>query len=346
MTDKDILRLLLLREKKPGHYRQVEGVALAFARIAPVAIARLDVHPRWFAPDEVRRLTLRLPFGAAADRLRLLYGIDAARLARPQIVVGSGRPTVAAGILLAEHFNADFIFSGWAKNYDRSRIALSLSNSPGHAGVPGVVYVPIPSTVDADRLPSPRPLANRESLRGASVALLVGGDAYDHRYTEEEWRALATFVAESARAFGVRWRISTSRRSPRSLSATFAAMLARNEIAEFIDYRSAGAGSADALLGADAIVVTADSRSMISEALAARRPVVAIRPRHAASNDEIEAVVTRRAIALLPLSELAPATFADALLAVRLPERDPRDLIAAALRPLVERAVAGAGKAA
>jgi mitochondrial fission protein ELM1 len=326
------LSLLLLREKKPGHYRQVEAIARIVAGMVGTKTARLEIQPRWFAADEIRRAILMSGFLSPATCLKIVYGIDVSTVVRPDLVVGSGRPTVAAGIWLSRHFDTDFVFSGWARNYRRAGIALSLSHSPDHANLPGAAYVPIPSLVEADNLPTPRPLKTVAALYGSDLALLIGGNSSTHRYLASEWRDLAQFVLLSAQRLGIRWRVSTSRRSPNSLSAVFASMAESGVISQFVDYKSAGPGSADRLLTADALVVTEDSRSMIADGLAARRPVIALRPRSASY-----AAAKLPGLAVVPLRDLSPEAFSEVLMMLDPPSLRPREVIAAAIAPVIAK---------
>lgn len=335
-----VVRLLLLREKKPGHYHQVEGIAQAAARIAPLDIQRLDIRPRWFAHDEVRKIVMRLPVQRPAAFLKLLYGIEVASLHSPHFVVGSGRPTLAAGMLLAQHFEADFVYSGWTGTYDRQRIALMLVGIPRHAGERNVAVVAMPTVVDPDVFRRPRRLHDRAALRGADIAMLIGGPARGYRYLPADWRALADFVERTTADLGVRWHISTSRRSPSFLADTFAKMHAAHRIVEFIDYRSAGPASAGSLFGCDALVVTDDSRSMLAEAVATRRPVIALTAISAGPNEMRDFLAGRGALAVLAIAGLSTSTFADALVRLRPPAGHPADEIVNALIPLVRRRLA------
>lgn len=50
------MRLLLLRDKKPGHFHQVEGIAMALDRAVGAEVRRIDIRPKWFAHDDVRKI--------------------------------------------------------------------------------------------------------------------------------------------------------------------------------------------------------------------------------------------------------------------------------------------------
>lgn len=241
------LKLLLLLEGRLGHINQVEGLAMVIGRSTPVELERLVVRRSRFAHEDVRKLVMRYLAPEPVRWLRRLYGIDTALVRRPDIVIGSGQVTIAAGILLARHFKAPLVFSGAVEGYDTRDVALQLVNSRRRASEPRSTYAPIPSLIDPDTLPAPRRLAAPSDLAGADIALLVGGTAYRRRYEAAEWEALERLVREVAAQFGVRWRVGTSPRTPAEVSDRLGAMHMRGEIADFLDFRAAGAGSAHAL---------------------------------------------------------------------------------------------------
>ncbi|MDR6954717.1 mitochondrial fission protein ELM1 [Ancylobacter sp. 3268] len=330
-------RVLVLRDRQPGHFNQAEGLALAVARLAPTDVQRLEIRPAKWARDDLRKLIMRRWGRDARFWLRLMYGVDLASVTRPDIIVASGRPTIAAGLLLSRHFAAPLVVSGGIDGYDAAAIALNIVSSPRQAGDPGAAYAPIPSTVDADAYPPPRRLGDIAALDGASLALLVGGSAYRRDYPPEEWEALLAFVPAVAARYGVKWRVTTSRRTPDEVSDRFKALAASGAVAEFVDYRAAGPGSVRALFGADAVVVTEDSLSMLAEGLAARRPVIGLKSRvvHKHYANEIIAGMAGASLAILPMATVTPERFAATLIRLVPPTDDARDILARALAPVL-----------
>lgn len=338
------MRILILRDKKPGHFHQAEGLAAAAERIGTVEIDRLEVRSRRLAHDSLRRRLLHPLLARPAFGLRLLYGIDGARIVRPDLVVGSGRPTIAAGLLLSKLHGAPFAYSGWPDHYDPADFGLILVDTPRKSGLPNAAFAPVPSLIDPDALREPRRLRSAQDLRGAEVALMIGGDAHSHHYAHRDWVKLVDFVVETERRYGLRWRVATSRRSPEELYQPFTELLAAGRIAEFVDFRVAGPGSADRLYGADAVVVTEDSISMISEAITARRPAVALAPADVRKTSDFEWLAVEAAaghLAVMPLSFATAERFASTLTGLAPPETDARDTIAAALRRVLPAPLAG-----
>ncbi|MCK0196769.1 mitochondrial fission ELM1 family protein [Ancylobacter sp. 6x-1] len=332
------MKLLVLRDKKPGHFNQAEGVARAIGRMAPIEVARLDIRPSWFAHDDIRKLIMRRWGRDPVYWLKAMYHVDPSMLEPPDAIIGSGRPTICAGIFLKRIFKVPFLYSGQIGGYDTREVDLQLVASPRSAGNPRSAWVLIPNIVDPDALPPARPLRTVEDLRGAEIALLVGGTAYRKEYPLNEWQGLARLVGEVAERYGVRWRVTTSRRTPDEAADLLAGLAAQGRIAEFIDFRRAGVGSAGDLFRADAIVVTEDSMSMLAEGLSARRPVIGLRSavvQDGYANEAIAAMAAGPSLAILPLASVSAEQFARTLTGLTIPTTDARDRICAAVAPIL-----------
>ena len=333
------MQIILLRDSKPGHFHQAEGLGQVIARMGSADIRRLDARPLPWAGRSVRRdLVARFP-NRPKTLLLALYGIGPRAIGRPDLIIGAGESTVGAGILLSRATGAKLVLSGTTGGYDEAEVALVFVESPRSARPFTHVFTPMPCAIEPATLPAPRPLRDVADLRGAIVSLLVGGRATGFDYSEADWRSLEHLLVSAAHRFGVRWRVSTSRRTPRFLTPIFAKLLKLGVIEQFIDFRSTGAGSADSLYAADAIVVTADSRSMEAEALAARRPVVLLSPSTMGASpgqDRIAANIKAGTVIALPLAEVTAEALAEAIVSVRVSDTDPREEIAAALRPLLD----------
>lgn len=341
------MKLLVLRDKKPGHFNQAEGVALAIGRLAPTEVTRLDIRPTWFAHDDVRKFVMRRYGRDAGTWLRSMYAIEASTLEKPDVIVGSGRPTIAAGILLSRFFGGvPFVYSGGIGGYDTREVSLMIVASPRAAGNPRSAWAPIPSIVDPADYPAPRRLSTLADLKGAEIALLVGGTAYRKEWPENEWDALVRLVRDVARDHGVRWRVTTSRRTPDEVGARLAALAGEGVLAEFIDYRSAGPGSVRALFGADAVAVTEDSMSMLVEGLTAQRPVIGLRSAKVHDGYASEAISAWAAkswaapsfapsLAILPLGTVTADQFARSLVSLEPPTLDVRGAIADIVAPVL-----------
>jgi mitochondrial fission protein ELM1 len=260
------LNLLLISDGRPGHYRLAEGIVAGLARLRAINVQRLEVRRRWLTPT--RSLAWLMNAGLKPTQvLKLGYDIDARSLPDADIIVSAGGDTLAANVAATRLLGALNIFYGSLRRYEADDFALSLSSYER----PGQVMALKPSAFDPDTLP-PAP---------AFAGLIIGGDTPDILYRPEDWQRLATYLSATYAYSGTQWIVSNSRRTPDEASRLVAELAAQRggPIQSFIDVRSAAAGSlVDLFAQCATILCTADSSSMLSESVWARRPVISIRP--------------------------------------------------------------------
>ena len=338
------MRILILADRRIGHLRQARGLAGLIAMERGGETVELAVDARPWAPERLRQAVSWMRWIPPFPLLSRVYGFSKAAVSGFDLVIGSGRPTILAGCLIARASGARFLYCGRASGYCRTDITRLLV--PYRAAADGAkqVFAPIPSPVNPLIYPAPRRLFGVNDLRGAEIALLVGGPSSGRGWSLAEWGELAAFVLATAEAFGVVWSIATSRRTPELATNLLAAAFGVLETkGRFVDFRTAGPNSADGLLGADAICVTSDSTSMITEGLAARRPVLAIGSTRLkpTRDDGLLADWSRQgSFAEVALAGLQPADWAAAVLRLEPPTIDLRRKVLDAVVPVLDE-VAG-----
>lgn len=265
-------RIIVLSDGRPGHFRLSEGLVAAIARLRPVEVDTVVTRrPRWLGGP----LALATNAQASADLvLRRVFGIDGRALLPADVIVSAGAETLAANIALARLGAVPNIFYGSLRRFRASDFTLALT-SYRRASMPANQLVTLkPAAFDPDAMRA----AN--ALDGArTIALILGGSAPRCTWAERDWQSLYQLV-DAGRANDRRWLIANSRRTPDAASDRFRDIATQHPgQISFLDVRQPAAASlAGVLAEAGSVVVTADSSSMISEAIWARRPVVAVMP--------------------------------------------------------------------
>lgn len=332
------LTILILSDERPGHYHLAEGVAAAIARRTPVTIERIRLQRRRPAPARVLAGTLKLGLSPEAV-LHGGYRLHTPLPERTDLVISAGGDTLSANVAASRIYGAPNIFCGSLRHFPAEAFALVVSSYARHAQRPRHLVTLKPNGMDPDSLPA--------DLRGHTfgpaeppriAGLLLGGPSGLFHWADDEWSALATFLTASHHSHGIRWIVSTSRRTPDRAADLFVdlAREAASPIAELIDFRTAGPGTLPRLFGSvEAILATEDSSTMLSEAVCARLPVVGVAPsRHAFKNEEREyrALLTSEGwCQSLPLAALTPDAFLSALAEVRPLAENHLDRLADAL---------------
>ncbi len=334
------MKVLILRDRRPGHFNQSEGVVKALERLRPVDAARVDLAvPRLFRGRLVRT-ALRALRANPAVALSLLHGIRLQTIVPPDLIVSAGGDTLAANQLLAGHFEVPNIFIGSLREADETAFTAVLTIYPSVAVRPRHILTLKPPPFDPDDIAAPRPIRAIDDLRGATASLLVGGPSGSHDWSEPDWQALLGAVATLSVRCGLTWTISNSRRTPEAVSDRLRALSQQHpNVTGFIDIREAGSGSATELYAADIIAVTDDSATMLMEGVAARRPVIALAPQdHRPSRDDeaVDALEEAKRLVRLRLAEIAPEAFADAVTNIELLTENPLDALARQLKEALD----------
>jgi mitochondrial fission protein ELM1 len=331
------LKALLITDEKPGHYHQAEGVLAAIARLRPVDVQRFSVRRRFLLPSRI--LQRLVNSGAPASLiLKLGYGIAPRDLPSADIIVSAGGETLAANAAAAKVLAVPNIFCGRLRRVAPEHVRVVVVSLERFRSLPNHLVTLPPSPFEIDR-----PNVERSPLGPANppklVGVLIGGNSGAVSYRADDWQVLLRFLRNAHQALGIRWLVTTSRRSALGVADAVAAMATDPDsgIDKFLDYRTSGPGTlTEILAAAEAILVTADSTTMMSEAITARLPVVGVLPDGAEPEEreaEYRAFLAEKGwYRSLSLSALTPPRFLEALAQIAPRQTSALDELASALR--------------
>jgi uncharacterized protein len=332
--------VILLADTRPGHYHLAEGVIAALERLRPVEMTRIPVVRRWIVPTTWLRRRINAKSFYPMRMLRMAYRIDAEALPKADLVVSAGGETQMPNICVTRFLGVPNIFCGsLLRGLGPENFSLVISSYDLDAGSARHMVVLKPSAIDPEALGRPATVPRYgPEYRPQLAGLLIGGNAGPFRYRRGEWEQLVDFARHLSKAWGTRWLVSTSRRTPDQV-ADRVAELAKDEsvIERFVDYRTAGPGTLPEVFGkAEVIVCTEDSSTMVSEAVSARLPVVGVSPEAHCFTDEESAyralLVRNNWCRVLPIAALTPDSFAAALAEIDPIKENPLDALAAKLK--------------
>jgi mitochondrial fission protein ELM1 len=334
------LKVIFLADTRPGHYHLAQGVIAALERLRPVEVTRIEVKRKWIVPTRWLRARINAKTFYPPRMLRMAYRIDAKSIPKADLVVSGGGETHMPNLCVTQLLGVPNIFCGsLLRGLEPENFSLIISSYERDAPSPQHLVVLKPSPIDPDALGRPAVVPQYGPNRHPAVAgLLIGGNAGAFRYTRHEWERLLSFATEVSKAWGTRWLVSTSRRTPDAVADRIAA-LAKDEsiVAKFIDFRTAGPGTLPEIFSkAEVIVCTEDSSTMISEAVSARLPVVGVAPQAHRFTEEEKAyrdfLMKNGWCRVLPIADLSPDTFAAALAEIEPIQENPLAALAAKLK--------------
>jgi len=258
------MRCWVLTDGKPGMENQCLGLAEALGldpdvkRVTPRFPWRLLPSHLWFH-------ALQAP-GPGGDRLSPPW---------PDLLIATGRQTVALSIAI-KRLRGDKIFTVQIQNPVINARKFDLVATPRHDRLTGenvIVTEGALHRITLERLTSESEIF-KDRLSGLGqprIAVLIGGSNGQYRMTRQSTELLADGLAGLARDHGAGLMVTASRRTGAENEAVLRDRLAGLS-AEIWD--GSGANPYFGYLGlADAIIVTGDSVSMVSEACATGKPV-------------------------------------------------------------------------
>lgn len=283
MIDKRII--WIISEGSPGHLSQSMGLANALAARIPVEIHQLECRPEinGFVRHLIRLCVMRKTGRPLSDLL--LYGPIG--LERPQtevpppdLIISSGGRSVFAARTLAVKYAVPFVFLGERKPYPPAWFHTVFTPSSLETGANDVLIDVIPTKITPEIVN--QAAANWENKPpGRLWAMLIGGSSRSHDFHDSDWEKLVAGMTDLANREGIRWLVTSSRRTGKDVETKLRELLPPAIIADAVWWCHQPDKKLLAYLGAAELLwVTQDSVSMVTEAVATNKPVLVIQPAH------------------------------------------------------------------
>jgi uncharacterized protein len=283
--------VLLLSDGKPGHFQLAEGIVAALvhgshndaiSQRPTWSVTRLGVERPWWQPTRAWSMLTNSKRMAPERALSVLSGKSVGELQAIgpfQLVVSAGGDTLAANVAAKRMFQCTNIFYGSLRRYPADAFSLVLTSYAAQVQHANQAMTLKPSAFDPDALRTARAFLQDGASDRPVLGLLVGGDSGTVRFGASDWASLLALLAQDHPA-RPQWVVGNSRRTPTAFSNSLADLAALSDRVQFIDVRTAGPGTLlDLLDRCDAIAVSVDSSSMVSEAVWSRRRVVVLEPK-------------------------------------------------------------------
>jgi mitochondrial fission protein ELM1 len=314
--DQKELRVLILRDGKPGHETKPDGFIRYLRQHAKVHLSEAQVRLPIAA---IMRPLLtfminRLPSAVWRRAVLSLYGLSL-NMYRPNLVLAAGGKSSFALAACNASEGVKGLFLGSPRRLMPERLGWVFATDVSE---PSSRFVQIPLPPSAHGVVSvARRQAVRESLGLAKhqkvLSVLIGGDGAGCKYSLRDWQRLAQRVATFARDDTHAVLLSTSRRTGQQTEQRLQKMFAATILHKAVWFNHLEERCiADYLAASDTVLVTIDSVSMIAEACSAGltpwvfRPDVANLPSRVASL--IDALVAQGMVLDIARNEITTPT--------------------------------------
>ncbi|MEO7099595.1 MAG: ELM1/GtrOC1 family putative glycosyltransferase [Luteolibacter sp.] len=275
----------IISEGSPGHVSQSTGLAAALAEKFPVETRQLECRPK--IKGFVRHLIRLLWMGKTGRPLpdSWLYGPIGLERPNsdepaPDLIISSGGRSVFAARTLAVKHGVPFVFLGERKPYPPEWFHTVFTPSSLEIAPNDLRMDVIPTKITPEVVH--QAAADWENKpTGRLWTMLIGGKSRSHDFQNADWEKLAEGMTALAKTEGIRWLVTTSRRTGKDVESKLRDLLPPEIIADAVWWCHQPEKKFPAYLGAaEAIWVTQDSVSMVTEAVATDKPVVVIQPAH------------------------------------------------------------------
>jgi len=279
-----MMNILIIDEGSPGHLSQSLGVVSVLEEEGvdcSVEIIRFRYRLKGVFRPLMRFVMNSLPARLYTRLLPMCGELDERAIARtPDVIISSGGKSIFASYVLKHRYQCKSIFVGIPDPYPDRWFDLIVSPVKKPFFVPYVVTGMIPNSMTPEVIKRDGAEYWRDrDLPKRTWALFIGGNSKSHHYTEEEWDALLIHMVTLSQRYGIKWLVTTSRRTPLSVEERLATMSRSDVIEELVLYnREPKKVLKPFLYAAERIFVTQDSLTMASEAYNSQKPVTLLTP--------------------------------------------------------------------
>lgn len=277
----------LLDEGTPGHRAQSEGVI----KLLQDAGWQLDVHklvvrnrlPGFLRPLW-RWLFSRLPHCVLPLLRWCACELGARPTVRPDFIISSGGKSAFASFVVRRQLSCRNVFVGVPDPFPDTWFDLIVSPVQRPFSTQYVVSGIIPNTVTRQSVVDAGSLYWEQHQPAQPCwAIMIGGPSKSHRFQDADWQGLVEGINALARKHGIKWLLSTSRRTPLHVEELLAQRLDPAAIQELVLYNQKPKKILlPFLYMAERVFITQDSLTMASEAFNSCKPVILLAPQDVA----------------------------------------------------------------
>jgi mitochondrial fission protein ELM1 len=280
----------IINEGSPGHLAQSRALGQSMQKKDPsLRLVTLDVKRRL---SGFQRLMLRVLMGRDGRRLplavlrRIVTDIELRNVKEaPGLIISSGGKSVFSAFYLSRKYNAPYVFVGERKPYPSEWFHTVFTPSDKEQGVNDILIDLIPTGVTPEKVA--QAAEDYQQSDGSLWTMIIGGASRSHPYSEQDWKNLADGMNALAAKYGIRWLMTTSRRTGAGAESILKQHILPSNIADAIWWAEKPEKRMMAMLGAaERVFVTQDSVTMVTECVASGRPVTVLRPEVESFPDE------------------------------------------------------------
>ncbi|MBU3015973.1 mitochondrial fission ELM1 family protein [Poseidonibacter lekithochrous] len=278
------MNILVLKDNKPGHYNQTEGLILYLTEIyTNLEIEYINVEINSKFSRKILRFLLNNFSGFFENKINLkfikfFYKNFRLPNSKPDLILSTGGNVSNINAWFAKAYSSKNILNGSLRGlkeelftYVTTVIDLGYRNQ--------IILDVAPNTITKEKLLEKSEnflKINNLEINQKYYTLLIGGDGAGYKYNNKFYDNLIEFIKRISDEESIKWLITTSRRTPLHIENELEEKL-KEYYSYFVSYNKKEEKVLLAFLGlSDTIFVTEESSSMISEAISSEKNVYTI----------------------------------------------------------------------
>lgn len=277
------MKVLVIKDDKPGHYNQTEGLILYLKDIfEDLEIEYIEIEIKSKLKRKILRILLNtFPNFFTENSIKYLpffYKKFDTPKNKPDLIISTGGNTSNLNVWFSKVYKCKNILNGALRGLKEELFTY----------ITTVIDLGYKNQIILDVAPS---VVTKEKLRESGIAfirnkklsnddkyytLLIGGDGAGYKYNNKFYNNLIEFVKEISIKKNIKWLITTSRRTPLDIEQEMKNKL-KDYCAYFVDYNKNPEKVMLPFLSlSEKIFVTEESSSMISESILSEKDVFTI----------------------------------------------------------------------
>ncbi len=232
----------------------------------------------WPASRSLLRQLCQSPIPLASSAVLKAYDLEYMP-SDTDLLISFGGDVAPLNVALAKQLHCRNILIGSLRGINPRHATAHLSlkgGAHGNAIATGIA----PTTITPERCNHEGSNLKQRLGNGRYWSCFIGGNGSGYQYFENDWRQLAIGLNQLAEHHGIQWLVTTSRRTGAAAEDFLLKHLDVVHIARTNFYSLTGEEDITPILGcSERVFCTADSLTMLSEAISSGRPTTALQPK-------------------------------------------------------------------
>ena len=294
------MKVLVIKDDKPGHYNQTEGLVLYLKEMSnDLEVEYIQIEIKSKLTRKILRFLLntfpKLFTQNSLKYLSFFYKNYSIPKNMPDLIISTGGNTSNLNAWFAKVYECKNILNGALRGL-KEELFTNITTVIDLGYKNQIILDVAPNTITKEKLLEKSDeflKLNNLNIDQKYYTLLIGGDGAGYKYDNKFYDDLINFVEKVSEERNIKWLISTSRRTPTEIENKLEEML-REYYSYFVAYNKKEEKVLLPFFGlSEAIFVTEESSSMISEAISSSKKVFTIGNEYSDADENYKSILKK-----------------------------------------------------